>query len=261
MPVIKTNEWLRDFYQDPLKLCKKLQLFLPGISEGEIFDYFRLHGMYYKAVKSPSSLVETMISNDIWTIVEKEQQALQKKWAGPDVPIIILPSNTNDKKLMRETKGKAGLAFSDKLILFVPETIATHELKALFIHEYNHVCRIWHTKKEEKAFTLLDSIILEGLAEHAVLERLGEAFTSSWTKLYSKQKLETIWKEIILPESKLKKSHARHNQFLYGWKGLPKMAGYCAGYYLVQKYATAHKTAMIDLLGESAEVIAGLTAK
>lgn len=258
MPVIKTSAWLNDFYDDPLRLCKKLQQFFPGVSAGEIFDYFQIHGMYNKPVKSPSSLVKNMKSSNVWMIVEKEHLALQKKWSGPDIPIIILPSNTKDMKLMKDTKGKAGLAFSDKLILFVPETISSLELKALFVHEYNHVCRIWHTRKAEKSFTLLDSIILEGIAEQAVLERLGESFTSSWTKLYSRNQLESIWNEIILPEHKLKKSHPRHNHFLYGWKGLPKMSGYCVGYYLVEKYIATKRADMLHLLEESAEEIAGL---
>ncbi|WP_158541082.1 DUF2268 domain-containing protein [Sporosarcina sp. BI001-red] len=259
MPVIKTNEWLLEHYQDPLKLCKKMKPFFPRVSVNEIYDYFRLHGMYQEAVKSGATLVQTMKQNNIWGIVEREHQALQKKWKGPDVPIIILPSNTADPKLLSDTNGKAGLAFADKLFLFVPETILAHELKALFIHEYNHLCRMWLTKKEENSFTLLDSIILEGLAEHAVRERLGEAFTATWTNYYSHEKLARIWEKSILPKRMLKKSHHLHNQYLYGWNGHPKMAGYCVGYYLVETYMNTHKVCILDILGENAEVIAGLT--
>lgn len=258
MPVMKTNEWLIDHYHDPVELCKKMKPLFPGVSALEIHDYFRLHGMYQELDKSGTALVDTMEVNDVWTIVEKEHQALRKKWKGPDVPIVILPSNTADKKLMSATNGKAGLAFSDKLFLFVPETISEHELKALFIHEYNHVCRLWHTKKAENSFTLLDSIILEGLAEHAVRERLGGAFTASWTKLHSKEKIEKIWKKTILPKIKLRKSHPLHNQLLYGWRGFPKMAGYCVGYYLVEDYLNTNQLCTVDLLRVDAESIADL---
>ncbi|MGG0643008.1 DUF2268 domain-containing protein [Sporosarcina gallistercoris] len=255
MAVMKTNEWLTEHYQNPIELCSKLKPLFPGVSAKEIVDYFRLHGMYLEHTTSGFSLVETMIQNNIWTIVEKEHRALQKKWKGPDVPIIILPSNTTDKKLMKETNGKAGLAFADKLFLFAPATISEQELKALLIHEYNHVCRLWHTKKDEKSYTLLDSIILEGLAEHAVRERLGEAYTASWTKLHSKGKLEKIWRKIISPQKELLKSHPLHNQYLFGWNGHPRMAGYCVGYYLVGSYLNTNGVCISDILSVNAEVI------
>ena len=47
------------------------------------------------------------------------------------------------------------------------------ELQALFAHEYNHVCRI-HILKTLDEMTLLDSLILEGLAEDAVKDLYGE---------------------------------------------------------------------------------------
>ncbi|MCM3757167.1 DUF2268 domain-containing protein [Sporosarcina aquimarina] len=258
MPVIKTDEWLIDLYHNPMELCKKLKPLFPGVSALEIHDYFRMNGMYQELDKNGTTLVDTMVFNNVWTIVKKEHQALREKWSGPDVPIVILPSNTADKELMRRTNGKAGLAFSDKLFLFVPESISERELKALFIHEYNHVCRLWHIKKAEKSFTLLDSIILEGLAEHAVRERLGVAYTASWTKLHTKVNLEKIWKKTILSKIKLRKSHPLHNQLLFGWKGVPKMAGYCVGYYLVEDYLNKNQLCTVDLLKVDAEVIANL---
>ncbi|WP_432355484.1 DUF2268 domain-containing protein [Sporosarcina sp. A2] len=215
--------------------------------------------MYYESTKSGTALVETMKRNNIWKIVEKELKALRQRWEGPDVPIIILPSNTADQNLMSDTNGKAGLAFSDKLFLLVPESISSNELKALFTHEYNHVCRLWHTKNSENSLTLLDSIILEGIAEHAVRERLGEAYTASWTTLYSNEQLEKIWKTTILPKRNLMKSHPRHNQLLYGWRGVPKMAGYCVGYYLVETFLNNNKLSTFDIMTENAKVIADLT--
>lgn len=260
MPVIDTNDWLMDFYQLPIELCKKMKPLFPGISSKDILDHFRMHGMYQKSSLSGHEIVRTMKRNHIWSIADQEYKALKKKWKGPDVPIVILPSNTESQKLMNETKGKAGLAFSDKLILFVPPAISEHELKALLIHEYNHVCRLWHLQKDEQMFTLLDSIILEGLAEHAVRERLGKAFLSSWTNFHSDEKIQLIWKNDIYPGRKLIRSHPIHNQLLYGWNGYPQMAGYCVGYYLVEHYLQENKVGTVDILGKKAEVIASLSS-
>ena len=258
MPVLKTDEWLLEHYQDPIEVCKNIIPFFPGVSATEIYEYFQIHGMYQKALTTGLTCIETMKQNKIWIIVEQVHATLRKKWNGPDVPIIILPSNTRNPKLMKETNGKAGIAFSDKLILFVPETIDEQGLKSLFIHEYNHVCRLWHSSKDEKSFTLLDSIVLEGIAENAVRERLGEAHTSSWTLFYSDEKIEKLWRKFIFPNRKLNRSHPLHNQFLYGWRGIPKMAGYCVGYYLVRKYLNTNNLKSDDILGESSEVITTL---
>ncbi|MDW0109439.1 DUF2268 domain-containing protein [Sporosarcina aquimarina] len=259
MPVIDTDHWLMDFYQVPIELCNKMKPLFPDVSSKDILDYFRMHGMYQKSSHSGREVVRTMEQSNIWSIVDQEHKALKKKWKGPDVPIVILPSNTANQKLMTETKGKAGLAFSDKLILFVPATISEHELKALLIHEYNHVCRLWHLQKDEQLFTLLDSIILEGLAEHAVRERLGTAFISNWTNFYSNEQINRIWNKVILPDRKLNRSHPLHNQLLYGWNKFPKMAGYCVGYYLVENYLREKKIGIVDILGEESEVIANLS--
>lgn len=258
MTVMKTNEWLYEDYHDPIQLCKKIKPLFPSISAKEIYDYFRFHGMYHEPDIKGTTLVETMMKYDTWKIVETEFLALQKKWKGPDVPIIILPSNTKDKKLMKQTNGKAGLAFSDKLFLFVPERISEHELKALFIHEYNHVCRLWHTRKDENSYTLLDSIILEGLAEHAVRERLGDAFTAPWTNFHSNEKLIKFWQEIISPQKELLKSHPLHDRFLFGWNGIPRMAGYCVGYYLVGTYLKTNHLSIDEILNRNSEIISTL---
>src|SRR5699024_2978860 len=107
-----------------------------------------------------------------------------KKWNGPNIPIFILPSDQHNRKLQRELSGKSGLTFQDKLFLFISEDTSESELKSLFTHEYNHVCRLSQYPKEED-YTLLDTIILEGLAENAVRERFGDQATANWTRHYS----------------------------------------------------------------------------
>ncbi|MDI5790224.1 DUF2268 domain-containing putative Zn-dependent protease [Bacillus licheniformis] len=66
-----------------------------------------------------------------------------------------------------EFGSKSGLAFSDKLFCFIGRS-SRSSISAIMTHEYNHVCRLENMPKEEKKMTLLDTIILEGLAEYAV---------------------------------------------------------------------------------------------
>lgn len=66
-------------------------------------------------------------------------------------------------------------------------------------HEYHHVCRLGHLTKEEKDVTLLDTIIMEGLAEYAVYERFGRSQTAEWTTWYTPEQLQALYEKRLRP--------------------------------------------------------------
>src|SRR5699024_12493116 len=102
----------------------------------------------------------------VWEIIEREKNILQKKWQGPNVEIFIFHVDTNNPKIDKVTGGKSDLAFKDKLFLFISSKHTKNEIKSLFTHEYNHICRLENYSKKEANYVLLDTIILEGLAEN-----------------------------------------------------------------------------------------------
>lgn len=110
-------------------------------------------------------------------------------------------------------------------------------MKALFAHEYHHICRLSFLKKSPQEMLLKDSLIIEGLAEWAVEELYGEKWLSPWTKNYSFVEAMCLWKKHFVPALSLK-GVINHHPFLYGdlSSGLPKWAGYCLGYKIVQSY-------------------------
>ncbi|WP_065410703.1 DUF2268 domain-containing protein [Pseudobacillus wudalianchiensis] len=258
MSVIRTDEWLLNSYNRPLEICEKIKDYFDGISAFEIFDYFSLHGMYRQPVQNDLAFVKNLQRNNAWKIVEQEEKQLRAKWKGPEVPIFILPSNIHEKRIQVESNGKSGLSFKDKLFLFISEHNTEEEIKALLTHEYHHICRLEKYKKDEKDFTLLDTIIMEGLAEHAVRERLGEKMVSSWTAYYSNKELERIWRRIIFPNINMPKSHHKHNALLYGLHVYPKMGGYCTGYYLVGNCLDGNGLTTDELIDQPSEVIANI---
>ena len=67
----------------------------------------------------------------------------------------------------------------------------------MLIHEYHHVCRLHHLKKDQKEYTLLDTMIMEGLAERTVGKYLGTKYLANWTKLYQEDKTTRIIGESI----------------------------------------------------------------
>lgn len=256
MSVIRTDKWLLDLYDKPIELCEKLTVHFDGVYAQEIYSHLIFHGMYRSPLKNGKTLVKKLQDNKIWELIEMEKQQLQKLWGGPDIPIFIFPSDPNNRKIKQEHNGKSGLAFKDKLFLFISEDNVEKEIKALFTHEYNHVCRLSRYSKKEDDYVLLDTIILEGLAENAVLERFGEKYVANWATYYSEDRLGKLWKELILPNKDILKTNRKHQDILYGFRLYPKMIGYCTGYYLVKNYIKTNNLTSKKLLDIKSEVIA-----
>lgn len=256
MSVVNTEKWLLDSWNNPIKICENLKKHFKGVSASEIYRHMVRHGMYHRPLKNGNDLIKTLMKNNFWNVVRNEEQILKKLWNGPDIPIYIFPSEPNNRELRQNFNGKSGLAFADKLFLFVSENNSENEIKALFTHEYNHVCRLTKFKKKEKDYVLLDTIILEGLAENAVLEQLGDANMAKWTLYYSDEQLERMWHRIVRPSSHLPKYSRRHRDILYGLRFFPKMVGYCVGYYLVRKCVEENKLTSEKLLDMPSRKIA-----
>lgn len=248
MGVISTDKWLQSSWDHPIKLCEKLKKHFTGVSASEIYRYLTMHGMYEHPLKNGVELIQRLKKNNIWKIIEKEEEKLRKQWDGPKIPIYIFPSDPYNQELRKNFNGKAGLAFSDKLFLFVSENNSKNEIKALLTHEYNHICRLNQFEKKEEDYVLLDTIILEGLAENAVFEHFSDKYTADWTSYYSDTELEDMWSRLILPNCHLSKYHRKHHVLLYGIGFYPKMVGYCVGYYLVHRFLKKNQLTSKELL-------------
>lgn len=247
MSVMRTDQWLLEAYDNPIEICEKLRGLFDGAYASEIYDYLLLHGMYTPLTNEKERIIKLQ-GNHVWGIVQNEAQSLQKLWKGPEIPIFIFPSDTSSEIMKTEFNGKSGLAFKDKLFLFISEQNSEAEIRALLTHEYNHVCRLTYFPKNEDDYTLLDTIILEGLAENAVCERFGEEFLSSWTSFYTDKKLLNMWEKLIIPNCSILKTDPKHQELLYGSPLYPKMAGYSVGYFLVKKYMEINHCLSKDLL-------------
>lgn len=250
--IIRTDKWLLNSYDKPLELCKQLIGLFENATTYEIYEYLVLHGMY-QPDKDGKEQVRQLKEKRIWDIVVEEEKKLQQLWHGPDIPIFIFPSDAHNEILKQEFNGKAGLAFKDKLFLFISTDNSEMEFRALLTHEYNHVCRLTHYQKAEKDYVLLDTLILEGLAESAVLERFGQSYLSHWMSFYSEEELEQMWRTKVSPYIHTRKSSIDHDEILYGLPDSPRMLGYCVGYYLVQKFIKEQHSTVGELLNEPSQ--------
>ncbi|MGN7388007.1 DUF2268 domain-containing protein [Sporosarcina sp. SAFN-015] len=258
MAVIRTDNWLEECKGDPSKVCAKLINYFTSASSSDIHHHLTTFGMY-KTAKQGRELTKKLQEKNAWGMLSDEIGRLRSKWKGPSVPIFIFPSDSNNSVLIRQFKGKSGLAYADKLFLFISPHNTETEMKALLTHEYNHVCRLNKFPKRGEEYTLLDTIILEGLAEAAVAERFGKDSTSSWTSLYSDKQLARLWKDFVNPNKHHVKESATHEKVLYGLGNCPHMTGYAVGYYLVQNFLRAKDLHVADLFTLSSSEIGQLS--
>ncbi|MDQ0217532.1 hypothetical protein ELQ35_06665 [Peribacillus cavernae] len=233
MAVINTKEWLENDFAEPLKIVAKCKELFSESNPKPLYKYLQSHGMYSPSSRAKKGL-ENLIERDIWGATEGIYHKYKELWAGSEIPVYIFPFRESNG-LSRTKSNKSGLAFKDKLFLFVHSSISDKELEAVFVHEYHHVCRLNRLKKNPEQYTLLDSMIMEGLAEYAVLKHVGKQYLAKWTSLYDEKELLKYYDRYLKTQLQTKRTEELHDELLLGAKPFPSMLGYCTGYYLVSK--------------------------
>ncbi|MCL1701872.1 DUF2268 domain-containing putative Zn-dependent protease [Lysinibacillus sp. Bpr_S20] len=258
MSVIPTDEWLNELIvsqkldnsknlEDLQRtiLCSRLVEIFIGGSPDEIQFELQQQGLFQSHEKID---IHKLKKQNVWEVVQKEFIYLKEKWSGPNIPIYIFPI-TQEQAITK----KNGVAYPNALFLYIEE-LEKQELKALFTHEYNHVCRLHYLNKSLDEVTLLDSLILEGLAECAVEEIYGDKWLAPWLKYYSLDEMLKIWEEHFLPQMNSQGLN-NHVEFLYGGK-LPQWIGYCIGYEIVRTYIKNYSSNKLHVKS-SKEILAG----
>ena len=209
MPVIQTQNLLYKF----VELCEEqsgrgattkhseiiggpLMKLFPSVNP-EVVQYELLRNGLFKPEewRNIKDTVKRMEAQNMWQIVKQEYKLLRKRWNGPKVSIYIFPIKNATAKARKETPKKNGIAYRGALFLFLSPDLHTEEIKALFAHEYNHVCRLDYLNLPPNKISLLDSLIIEGLGEYAVKDLYGEKWLAPWINLYSFEEALAIWKK------------------------------------------------------------------
>ncbi|WP_409304651.1 DUF2268 domain-containing protein [Peribacillus sp. SCS-155] len=233
MAVIQTKEWLNDNFSNPVKICGSIMDTFSEDRPDRVYEYLQQHGMYKPDAWAKKSF-EFLVKNDAWSKAEQLFEKYKKLWGGPDIPVYLFPMKAVNG-FLRRRENKAGLAFRDKLFLFLHQGYDDKEMEAVMVHEYHHVCRLQKKEAKEETAGLLDSMIMEGLAEHAVEKHVGKEYLANWTKLYSDKEMEQYWKKYLKGAAEIPRQHPLHDKLLFGKRPYPSMMGYSTGFYLVKK--------------------------
>ncbi|MEN1969474.1 DUF2268 domain-containing protein [Lentibacillus sp. N15] len=268
MAVVQTGKWLEEYLTKKEKetsrakirkiqqeqISKRLISYFQPATAAEIHMHLLVNGLF-----SPSSndkaIIQSLVENKCWDTIKTLLAKLRKDWDGPDVPVFIFPSDEQNRSLQTDFNGLSGLSYEDKVFLFITRHNKKVELEKLLTHEYNHVCRLQYLNKRDSKVDILDSIVLEGLAEMAVQERLGQEHIARWATIYSSSTAQRHWEKWLKSNLSVKKTQRRHVELLYGNGFIPKWAGYNAGYHMVSSYMKNTERTIKSTLDVPAETI------
>ncbi|WP_394235426.1 DUF2268 domain-containing protein [Niallia oryzisoli] len=232
MGIERTDKWLDEYFNDPLRICRQMRSSFKDKGESELYRYLLTFGMY-RPSRMTNEIFHELKKSDSWTKVEKLYAEYQKKWNGPDIPVYIFPFG---KKRASKSEMKGGVSFKDAMILFLSHyNNEEKELEALFVHEYHHVCRLNESHKPLKDYTLIDSLVMEGFAEHAVTTYCGDSYNANWVSRYSDEELRHYWERDVKKHLQAKRTDPIHDAILFGKFRYPDLLGYSLGYWLIKK--------------------------
>ncbi|WP_100404863.1 DUF2268 domain-containing protein [Bacillus solitudinis] len=247
MGVVRTNKWIELYTKHWSKERKnewymlQQQTFIhPLLQQFQTKDANGLHqyllemGLCRPDVDLSETL-ETFRKKDWWRVIQEHFHLLKEKWSGPEVPIYLFPVELRHEMIRTHLGGKMGLSLPNLILLFIDSNTGVDDVRALLTHEYHHVCRLEVTKETEETITLLESMVMEGLAELAVEDVIGKHALAGWTSHYN-QLWKKEWVERWISPHLLLKGREKHFHYLYGsvQLGIPKWLGYYYGFQVVQ---------------------------
>ncbi|MFB7139603.1 DUF2268 domain-containing protein [Gottfriedia sp. NPDC056225] len=226
-----TYKWI-DFIGSKQEVMKKLLPYFPKYDEDSLYKYLLSHGLSKLTIESKDDL-SSLYEKNIWKSLSDEFEKLKREFNGPDLPIFILPCHQTRSMFKNKTYHRGGIAYKNCICLFLSPLEGILQHKAVLLHEYHHIVRLTKLYKNKKV-TLLDAMILEGLAETAVLDKYGEAVQAPWTNQYSSAQCEIYYKRYLIDKLDLTSNDDDFSKYLYGGNGIPKLLGYSVGYDIVK---------------------------
>ncbi|TCP28872.1 uncharacterized protein YjaZ [Scopulibacillus darangshiensis] len=185
------------------------------------------------------------------SFIQTELERYQRKYpSGKPVSFDLFILDEHDDFVKEKLGGVSAFTDWNGRICFIldPDEKVRSVLKSVIAHEYHHHWRMSKLGATEENETLLDRMVLEGLAEHFVREELGETYLGPYKDALSEDKarfyLDTKFKTHLFDKG------ADADPFMFGDKeqNLPFWGGYSIGYYLVKWFIDRNKNVSIEKL-------------
>ena len=253
MGVIQTYKWFEKDQYTKQEILKKLLHYFHFPNGKELYNHLRKNGMS-EWDDDFKERIRLLKEAGVWKELQNEYTKIKKEWNGPEIPIFIFPCVSVRRFLRSPTFYRGGVAFDNGICIFLSPIEGIEQHKAVLIHEYNHVVRLKRLYQHKKV-TLLDAMILEGIAEHAVKELAGERYQAPWTTLYSSEKCRQLYKHYLKKHLNLTNEDELYHSLLFGLKDFPNLLGYCVGYDIVKECVKTKNWSLNQLISINSQLI------
>lgn len=185
------------------------------------------------------------------SFIQSELDRLQEKYpSGKPIKFELFVLDENDDFVKDKLGGVSAFTDWDGKMCFVvyPDEKVRFTLKSVIAHEYHHHWRMSRLRMNEEGETLLDRLVLEGLAEHFVRIELGESYLGPMMDALSEKEARSLWKKKY--RAHLYDKGSSTDFYLFGDDdlGIPFWAGYSLGYYLVKWFIERYSSISIEEL-------------
>ncbi|WP_019414012.1 DUF2268 domain-containing putative Zn-dependent protease [Paenisporosarcina sp. TG20] len=232
------SQFLKDWKLNPKKSRKELFIENFILSEEEL-ETMLFFGMFSldNDVDSLEMQLSKMRLLAYENFIQEELELLQEQFPSySPIKYELFILDENDDFVIEKLGGVS--VFTDwngnMWFAVLPEDNVRLTLKSVITHEYHHHWRISALEMDEESQTLLDRLILEGLAEHFVRIKLGEIYLGPYKDALTEKQAETLWESTYKPH--IGKKGQTTDLYMFGNReeGLPIWGGYSLGYYLVK---------------------------
>jgi len=242
-------------------IYNQLHSYFPGLPREEIHYELLCQGMFnLEEIVELDKTLTLLNKKQVFEIVQEEYEHLKRFWNSEEVPIFIFPLTKYRPMIDGIEVNKNGVSYGNVIFLFISPELKDTELKAMIAHEYHHCCRLSKLDKVPEEMSLLDSLVLEGMAECMVEDLYGREWCSPWISRYSEELLQKIWSKVFVRSLNMKGVES-HELFLCGdgSKRLPNWIGYCLGYRIVRSFLDRKRyvdqSMLLKMMSE--EIVAG----
>jgi uncharacterized protein YjaZ len=253
MGVVQTYKWFEKDQFNKRDILKKLLHYFHFPTVKELYNHLQKNGM----ADLDDDFKERILllkEAGVWKELQNEYVKIKKEWNGPEIPIFIFPCVSVKRFLRSQTFHRGGVAFDNGICIFLSPLEGIQQHKAVLIHEYNHVVRLKRLY-QNKQVTLLDAMILEGLAENAVKEMVGEQYQAPWTTFYSSEKCQLYYKYYLEKHLDITHEEELYQPLLFGLRSYPNLMGYCVGYDIVNECIKTKNWSSKQLISISSQLI------
>ena len=186
---------------------------------------------------------------DYEKFIEEELEHLQKHYPShKPIQFELFILDENDDFVKSKLGGVSAFTDWDGKMSFVvlPEENVRKMLKSVVTHEYHHHWRISALEINEENQTLLDRMVMEGLAEHFVRIKLGENYLGPYKDALSEIQAKELWTSLYKQHIDDKGTLTDLYMFGNEEKEIPFWGGYSIGYYLVKWYLDKNESISIE---------------